>query len=96
MTKTAEVIGKEYQAEMKIIAQLLRQLNSRVTEANDRMYSQLAKAGLAAGDAGYANRLEDVLDTPLAIWETAFGQMGEAVEEMSVQVGAILEVPDEE
>jgi hypothetical protein len=96
MSKTAEAIGKEYQVEMKIIAQLLRQLNSRVTEANGRMYNQLAKAGLAAGDAGYAKRLAEVLDTPDAIWETAFGQMGEAVEEMSVQVGAILEVPDEE
>jgi hypothetical protein len=40
--------------------------------------------------------LAEVLDTPDAIWETAFGQMGEAVEEMSVQVGAILEVPDED
>jgi hypothetical protein len=96
MTKTAEDIGKEYQEEMKIIAQLLRQLNSRIIEANDRMYNQLAKAGLAAGEAGYAKKLADLLDTPDAMRETGFGYMDEAVEEMSVQVGATLGVPDED
>jgi crotonobetainyl-CoA:carnitine CoA-transferase CaiB-like acyl-CoA transferase len=92
MSKTAEQIGAEYQTEMALIAGFQKQLNRRIAEATDRMYNQLAKQGLATA---YANSLGDLLDTPQAMCEEAFKQLDEAIEEMRVQVGATLGVPDE-